>query len=29
VTSAVLWCVGLLVIVVPLAIASYRRRTEV
>jgi ABC-2 type transport system permease protein len=29
VTSAVLWCVGLLAIVVPLALAAYRRRTEV
>jgi ABC transporter DrrB family efflux protein len=29
VLSALLWCVGLLAVSVPLAIASYRRRTEV
>ena len=29
VVSALLWCVGLLAVAVPLAIASYRRRTEV
>jgi ABC-2 type transport system permease protein len=29
VVSALLWCFGLLAVVVPLAIASYRRRTEV
>ena len=28
VASALLWCVGLLAVVVPLAITSYRRRTE-
>jgi ABC transporter DrrB family efflux protein len=28
VVSALMWCVGLLVIVVPLALATYRRRTE-
>jgi ABC-type polysaccharide/polyol phosphate export permease len=29
VLSALLWCAGLLAVAVPLAIASYRRRTEV
>ena len=29
VASALLWCVGLLAVAVPLAIAAYRRRTEV
>ena len=29
VASALMWCAGLLVVVVPLALAAYRRRTEV
>jgi ABC-type multidrug transport system permease subunit len=29
VAASVLWCVGLLAVVVPLALAAYRRRTEV
>jgi ABC-2 type transport system permease protein len=29
VASALIWCVGLLAIVIPLALAAYRRRTEV